>query len=105
MRSDSFARSGDALARISTQRAANGCQTGIKLPAGVRLTMMIENSPRASKVKEVLSEPTVESFSRLPRNHTGFDQAREVRFQAEIKQQKQHADALFSRFASIGILS
>src|SRR5688500_3454298 len=66
MRSDSFASSGEALAKINTYRAANGCNTGIKLPAIARLTMMMENSPRASKVNPVLSEPTVDSWARLP---------------------------------------
>ena len=61
MRSDSFASSGEALAKINTYRAANGCNTGIKLPAIARLTMMMENSPRASKVNPVLSEPTVDN--------------------------------------------
>jgi hypothetical protein len=60
MRSDSFAGSGEALARISTYRAANGCNTAVKPPASARLTMMMENSPRASSVNEVLSEPMVD---------------------------------------------
>ena len=64
MRSDSFARSGEALAKINTYRAANGCNTDIKPPAMARLTMMIENSPRASSVNEVFSEPTVDKFAR-----------------------------------------
>ena len=66
MRSDSFANSGEALAKISTYRAANGCKTGIKPPASARLTMIIENSPRASSVNPVLSEPTGDSPLRLP---------------------------------------
>ena len=64
MRSDSFARSGEALAKINTYRAANGCKTDIKPPAIARLTMMVENSPRASRVNDVLSEPTVDNLAR-----------------------------------------
>ena len=41
MRSDSFASSGEALRRINTYRAANGCKTPIKPPAIARLTMAL----------------------------------------------------------------
>jgi hypothetical protein len=65
MRSDSFANKGEALAKINTYRDENGCKTGIKPPGRARL-MMMENSPRASKVNPVLSELTVDSLARLP---------------------------------------
>src|SRR6185503_5577111 len=64
MRSDSFASSGEALAKIKTYKAANGCKTDSKPPAIARLTMMMENSPRASSVNEVLREPTGDNFAR-----------------------------------------
>ena len=66
MRSDSLASSGEALARMRTYNAAKGWRMGINPPAIARLTIMIENSPRAKRVNPVLRDATGDKPARRP---------------------------------------